>query len=386
MNEPQTNGTQPAVSPDPGSVTRRRFWQVGAAAALTVGAATFLPGNSAGAATSRPSGKPSSTASSTPTSSPSSTSSGGTTSTYYFDEASALAGTNPILTDLVTTLTSGFTPPHPDAPDPTMIFDDVAVLSVGWVSATAILTSDGIILIDSLTSPSDAENTIAAGLQTLGYDPSTIKYVVVTHAHPDHYAGAQYLADTYGARVMMSPTDWTTLAGSSGSNIPTRDLDISDGERLTLGDTTITLHYTPGHTPGTVSAIFPVTWQNAAHTAMLWGGTGVPTATADKETYLSSAISFASTMSQQGVDVELNNHAFADYGLERMAELSSTDNPFVVGTSDTQLFMEVMQDMLNGRILEDGESSSSSTTVTTAAFTTGAAVAATATHKGACNC
>ncbi|MFJ3778171.1 MBL fold metallo-hydrolase [Streptomyces sp. NPDC090075] len=381
MNEPQAESNRPALSPEHEPLTRRRFWQVGAAAALTAGAATLLPGHAAGAATARPTGRPSST----PPITPSSTSSSGTTSQDYFDQAAALAGDNPTLTDLVTALTSGFTPPHPDAPDPTMIFDDVAVLSVGWVSATAILTSGGIILIDSLTSPSDAQNTIVPGLKALGADPSTIKYVVVTHAHPDHYAGAQYLADTYGARVMMSPTDWTTLAASSGSNIPTRDLDISDGQQLTLGTTTVTLHYTPGHTPGTVSPIFPVHWQGTAHTAMLWGGTNPPTATTDKQTYLSSAISFASTMSQAGVDVELNNHPFSDYGLERIAELSSTSNPFVVGTSGTQLFMQVMEDMLNGRILQDQESSTAST-VTTAAFTTGAAGSATATREGGCGC
>ncbi|MEU1345433.1 MBL fold metallo-hydrolase, partial [Streptomyces sp. NPDC005827] len=96
-------------------------------------------------------------------------------------------------------------------------------------------------------------------------------------------------------------------------------------------------------------------------------------------------ISFASTMSQAGVDVELNNHPFSDYGLERIAELSSTSNPFVVGTSGTQLFMQVMEDMLNGRILQDQESSTAST-VTTAAFTTGAAGSATVTREGGCGC
>ncbi|MFG2971291.1 MBL fold metallo-hydrolase, partial [Streptomyces sp. NPDC048288] len=128
MTDPTADMPLPAPSEGPRhkSLTRRRFWQVGAAVAVSAGTASLLHAQFAGAATAA-------------------------TSQDYFDRAAELAGDNPILTNLITALTSGFTVPHPTALDPLKIFDDVAVLSVGWVSATAILTSGGIILIDSLT-------------------------------------------------------------------------------------------------------------------------------------------------------------------------------------------------------------------------------------------
>ncbi|CAL9335697.1 MBL fold metallo-hydrolase [Streptomyces sp. enrichment culture] len=350
MSESTNDTIRPALSAGHGSLTRRRFWQLGAAAALAAGATTLLPGRAAAA-----------------------------TAQDYFDTAAELAGDNPILTSLISALTAGFRVPRPTAPAPLKIFDDVAVLSAGWVSATAILTSGGIVLIDALNNPTEAQRYIVTGLRTLGADPSTIKYVVVTHGHGDHFGGAQYLADTYGARVMMAPADWNTLAASRPANAPTRDLDITDGQSLTLGGTTVRLHHTPGHTRGSVSPIFPVRWQGTSHTAMLWGGTNPPTPTADKQTYLNSVLGFASKMSQAGVDAELSNHAFCDYGLERMAQLrrapNTTANPFVVGTSGTQLFMDVMENMLRGRIAQDQESAGSVT-----------AGLATTAHVAGCGC
>ncbi|WP_409474419.1 MBL fold metallo-hydrolase [Streptomyces sp. HC307] len=332
MEEPKADPPRPSHSPRHRSLTRRRFWQLGAATAVAAADAGSLWQAGAASAAAQD----------------------------YFDKAAELAGNDPVLTSLVDALSSGYAPPHPTAPAPQKIFDNVAVLSAGWVSATAILTSSGIILIDALTNPTEARRYIVSGLCTLGADPATIKYVVVTHGHGDHFGGAQYLADQYGARVMMAPADWNALAASRPPNAPTRDLNITDGQSLALGDTTVKLHYTPGHTAGSVSPIFPARWQGGAHTAMLWGGTAPPTATASKETYLNSILTFASKMSQAGVDVELSNHAFCDYGLERMTELRAdpgiSDNPFVLGTAKTKVFMQVMENMLRGRIALDQES------------------------------
>ncbi|MPY45714.1 MBL fold metallo-hydrolase, partial [Streptomyces phyllanthi] len=269
-------------------------------------------------------------------------------------------------------------PARPPAPAPLRIFDNVAVVSVGWVSAVAILTSRGIILIDALNNPDEAEQILVPGLRELGADPSTIKYVVVTHAHGDHFGGAQYLADTYGARVMLAPADWDLLATNNPANAPTRDLDIADGQKLTLGDTTVTLHHTPGHTPGTVSPFFPARWRGRTHTGMLWGGTNPPAATASKETYLSSALTFASRMRRADVDIELSGHPFADYGLERMEQLrsapNSAKNPFIVGTSGAQRWMKIVETMLRGRIAQDQEATTATTT----------ALAATSPHTAGC--
>ncbi|MFG2730349.1 MBL fold metallo-hydrolase [Streptomyces canus] len=352
MYEPQADATRPAASEGHSRLplTRRRFWQLGAATAVTAGAATLLTQRAADA---------------------SPTTSG--TAQDHFDRAAELAGDNPVLKSFVSALTAGYTPPRPPAPAPLRIFDNVAVLSVGWVSATAILTPGGIILIDALNTPDEAEQYIVSGLRDLGADPSTIKYVVVTHAHGDHFGGAQHLADQYGARVMMAPADWDLLASTSPANAPTRDLDIADGQKLTLGGTTVPLNHTPGHTPGTVSPIFPARWRGRTHTAMTWGGTNPPAATASKETYLSSILTFASRMRRAGVDIELSNHGFADYGLERMEELRSApdghENPFIVGTSVAQRFMKVAENMLRGRIAQDQESATTASTTSASAGT-----------------
>src|SRR5438132_9383174 len=47
---------------------------------------------------------------------------------------------------------------------------------------------------------------------------------------------------------------------------------VTDGQKLTLGDTTVTLYVTPGHTPGTVSMIVPLKDGNQRHVAALLGG------------------------------------------------------------------------------------------------------------------
>ncbi|WP_307805590.1 MBL fold metallo-hydrolase [Streptomyces spirodelae] len=277
----------------------------------------------------------------------------------HYDRARRLAGDDNVLRTLVKALTPGATVPRPPAPEPLKLFDNLAMFSVGWVSAMAILTDDGIVLLDALTSAQEAETVLVPGLRSLGADHAAIKYIVVTHGHDDHYGGARYLAEQYGTRVLMAPADWDLVARKDPEHAPARDLDIRDGQRLTLGGTTIRLHHTPGHTPGTVSPIFPVWSGRERRTAMLWGGLNPPSDPSDLRTYLASIRSFRARMWQADVEVELSNHP-NDNGLERAEQLRNNPdgpNPFVLGRPRTQRFMMVMHHMLRGR-LADAEASS----------------------------
>ncbi|MBX9387051.1 MBL fold metallo-hydrolase [Streptomonospora nanhaiensis] len=287
----------------------------------------------------------------------------------HYDRAARLAGDDPVSLALIKALSPDAVFPPGQAPAPIRVFDNVAMVNTKMVSAAAITTSAGVVLLDALSSPEEAEQVLLPGLRAVGVDPERITHVVVTQAHYDHFGGAQYLADRYGARVMMSPADWDFIAADAPPNAPVRDLEIHDGQRLTVGDTTITLHHTPGHTPGTVSPVFPALWRGTRHTTMLWGGTNPPSATADKRIYLSSVRSFAARMRAAGVVAELNNHPGADYGVARMEQLraDASENPFIIGGTRTRRFMEVMESMIRGRIATDEESP---TTAAPAAHTT----------------
>ena len=55
----------------------------------------------------------------------------------------------------------------------------------------------------------------------------------------------------------MSAEDWDVLDRTRTGTKPKRDMVATDGQKLTLGDTTVTMYFTPGHTPGTISSVFP---------------------------------------------------------------------------------------------------------------------------------
>ena len=155
------------------------------------------------------------------------------------------------------------------------VFDNLYYVGEREYSAWAVTTSAGIIIIDPIYDYS-VEEQVVGGLKKLGLDPAQIKYVVVSHAHRDHAGGAWYLQERFGARVLLTAPDWEMLERNKQNwPKPKRDMVVTDGQQLTLGDTTLTFVHTFGHTPGTMSTIVPVKDNGKPHVAALWGGTGL---------------------------------------------------------------------------------------------------------------
>jgi metallo-beta-lactamase class B len=228
------------------------------------------------------------------------------------------------------------------------VFDNLYFVGARNVSAWAIDTSDGIILIDGLYDY-EVRAEVDQGLRSFGLDPADIKYVVVTHGHRDHDEGARYIQEAYGARVILSEADWNLLEDVTRTR-PERDLVGTDGQRLTLGDTTVTLYETPGHTLGTLSLLFDVQDGGETHTAALWGGTAFnfqPSAERF-ELYSGSADRFAKIVEAAGADVVLSNHITYDASLAKIEALETRGaddpHPYVVGQESVVAFLRVMEE------------------------------------------
>jgi metallo-beta-lactamase class B len=252
--------------------------------------------------------------------------------------------------------------------EPVKVFDNLYFVGQTEYSAWAVTTSDGIIVVDALWDYS-VEDEVVNGLRKLGLDPAKIKYVLLSHGHIDHAGGAQYLQEHLGARVIASAADWDLLDRDTGRwPKPRRDMVATDGQKLTLGDTTLTLYLTPGHTLGTISTLIPVKDGGKPHVVAEWGGTAfnwlrspalyITPERSNKfwfETYSSSAQRFQDIASKAGADVLISNHTIYDGSKTKLLALAKRTpgdaNPYVIGTDSVKRYLTVANECAKAGLL-----------------------------------
>lgn len=237
-----------------------------------------------------------------------------------------------------------------------LIFDDLLIVAQKETNCFVLKSSNGLIIIDAIWPAKKAFDAIIEAIKAVGWNPDTIKKLVITHGHVDHtgcgkWFVEQYHIDTYLSRVddifwheqpikLEMPETW------KGYKI---NHYIEDGDAVILGDKTIYVYSTPGHTPGCLSYMFLVKENGENHMAALWGGSTPPRTKSGINQYLKSLDYFVDEAKRRNVDVALSNHTAIDNGLERIAysrkRFSYMPNIYVIGSDGYKKYCQVFRTM-----------------------------------------
>jgi len=150
-----------------------------------------------------------------------------------------------------------------DPAPPAKIHGNTYYVGTCGITALLVTTPDGLVLIDGATE--EAAPGILANIRALGFDPADVRYLLASHEHLDHVGGLKALQDATGASVLARKEAVATLTSGEpeaidpqrGAIPPFRGVTVArtlnEGETLPVGGIGLTIHATPGHTPGSTS-------------------------------------------------------------------------------------------------------------------------------------
>jgi glyoxylase-like metal-dependent hydrolase (beta-lactamase superfamily II)/8-oxo-dGTP pyrophosphatase MutT (NUDIX family) len=107
-------------------------------------------------------------------------------------------------------------------------------------------------LVDPASPYADVQALLDEALDDAAEDGVRVRSILLTHHHPDHVGGVEYLRRTHRLEVWAHPTTAKLLRGSIAI-----DRTLEHGQRLPLGTTPagnadweLECHFTPGHAAG----------------------------------------------------------------------------------------------------------------------------------------
>jgi glyoxylase-like metal-dependent hydrolase (beta-lactamase superfamily II) len=139
-----------------------------------------------------------------------------------------------------------------------------------------LLVGDSLTLVD--TGYRGRQTHIINEITKLGYAPTQVTRIIITHHHSDHAGSLAVMKELTGAKVLCHPADAPFIEGSLPQPGPSRpdwingrlspfqglwatsparvDELVNDGDELPLAGGIRIIH-TPGHTPGSISLFLP---------------------------------------------------------------------------------------------------------------------------------
>ncbi len=235
--------------------------------------------------------------------------------------------------------------------DPFRICGNLYYVGDRIVCAHLLDTGDGLILFDS--GYPHAKKLLYASIEALGFRPCDVRHILHSHEHFDHFGATHEMQERFGCRTyihkegaeaMRRDSDLTCIYSSCApdASLFVPDVELSDGDELTFGNTKIRCIYTPGHSAGSATYLFDVHDGERVYRAGICGIGGsfplhtgrllkysIPLTTRDD--YLSSI----EKLRDCDIEIALDTHPRPNGELDkRQAMLENPDvNPFIDKTA-----------------------------------------------------
>ena len=188
----------------------------------------------------------------------------------------------------------------------------------GWLLWDTGIT-DAIAALPNGQAPSDPRaihwyrpKTLAAELHAVGVKPSDVKYLAISHTHPDHIGNVEMFPEAT-LLVQKAEYEWPNPLGV-GRFKPEHPVKKLEGDYDVFGDGTVTIISTPGHTPGHQSLLVKlpkagavVLSGDAVHFKSNWDNRRVPSINADKEQTVTSMQRIADALAKEKAQLWINH-------------------------------------------------------------------------------
>jgi N-acyl homoserine lactone hydrolase len=154
--------------------------------------------------------------------------------------------------------------------------------------------------------------TLASQLEALGVKPAEIKYLAISHTHPDHIGNVELFPQAM-LLVQKAEYEWPNPLGV-GRFKPEHPVTKLEGDYDVFGDGSVTIIATPGHTPGHQSLLvkLPKTGAvvlsgDAVHFKDNWDNRRVPSINTDKDKTLVSMQRIADVLAKEKAQLWINH-------------------------------------------------------------------------------
>ena len=154
--------------------------------------------------------------------------------------------------------------------------------------------------------------TLVASLAAIGVKPADVRYVAISHAHPDHIGNVDEFPD---ATVIIQRAEWEyAMALPRKPFSAEHRAEPIEGDKDLFADGSVRIISTPGHTPGHQSVLIKLEKEgtvlltgDAVHFKDNWDSRRVPAFNADKGQTLASMLRIADLLAKEHAKLWINH-------------------------------------------------------------------------------